>query len=157
SAAVSRNFCDEFSLPHVRKNSLQNSRPQPQQLHPGSGHIGRRMAQQPPLLLGLGSYGIFLVGGRHLLLHTALLIPAGVRVGYEEAEGPSPENVGSEAANPNGISEIAHSRLYSSACAKLRKLSSIHPLHLPRGGAWSAPVLLVFLLFDSAGNSLLRG
>jgi len=46
-----------------------------------------RLAQQPPLLLVLGSYGIFLVGGRYLLLCIALPIPARARVGYEEAKG----------------------------------------------------------------------
>jgi hypothetical protein len=55
--------------------------------------LGRRMAQQPPLLLGLGSYGIFLVGGRHLLLHASLPIRPWVRVGYKEAKEPNPENV----------------------------------------------------------------
>ena len=65
------------------------------------------MAQQPPLLLGFGSYGIFLVGGRHYLLHVALLIPRGARVGHKEAHGASSNNVCSEAANRNTISRIA--------------------------------------------------
>lgn len=51
------------------------------------------MAQQPSLLLGLGSHGIFLVGGRRLLLHIALLMPPWARVGYKEARGASLKDV----------------------------------------------------------------